>query len=62
MQIEDPDPALMTGRALTVTVTLAVLLQPEPFVPVIVYVVVADGLAVTVDPVVEDSPVAGDQL
>jgi hypothetical protein len=33
-----------------------------PLVPVIVYVVVVDGFAVTVDPVVLDKPVAGDQV
>jgi hypothetical protein len=37
------------------------LLHPA-VVPVTVYVVVAAGLAVTVAPVVADSPVAGDQL
>ena len=49
------------GNGFTVTVTVAVLLHPA-VVPVTVYVVVAPGLAVTVAPVVADSPVAGDQL
>ena len=35
------------------------MVQPFPFVPVTVYVVVVGGLAVTVAPVVEDNPVAG---
>lgn len=38
------------GAAFTATVTVAVLLQPGPFVPVTVYVVVADGLTVTDEP------------
>ena len=46
---------------MTVTVTFAVLAQPVVgAVPVTVYVVVAVGLAETVAPEVEDSPVAGD--
>jgi uncharacterized membrane protein YgaE (UPF0421/DUF939 family) len=45
----------------TVTVTVPLLVQPA-VVPVTVYVVVLAGLAVTVAPVVEDNPVAGDQV
>jgi len=50
------------GLGLTVTVAVAVEVQPAAEVPVIVYVVVAAGLAVTLEPVVADKPVAGDQL
>jgi hypothetical protein len=49
------------GKGFTVTVTCAVPVQPL-VVPVTVYVVVAVGFAVTVDPVVGDKPVAGLQL
>ena len=56
-----PEPALTTGVVFTVTVTLALLLQPL-VVPVTVYVVVVDGFAVTLAPVVAESPVEGDQL
>ena len=37
-------------------------MHPFTSVPVTVYVVVEVGLAVTVEPVVELSPVAGDQM
>lgn len=50
-----------TGFGFTVTTDVAVPVQP-PVVPVTVYVVVEDGFAVTVLPVVAESPVAGDQL
>jgi hypothetical protein len=44
------------------TVTVAVVtVEQVPEVPVIVYTVVLDGLAVTLDPDVELSPVPGDQ-
>ena len=43
---------------LLVTVAVPLLLQP-PVVPVTVYMVVADGDAVTVVPTVADKPVAG---
>ena len=36
LQIATFDPALIAGSAFTVTVTEAVLLQPDPFVPVTV--------------------------
>lgn len=47
----------MTGY--TFTVTVAVPEQPPTVVPVTVYVVVTDGLAFTLAPVVLDNPVAG---
>src|SRR5262249_25466852 len=47
---------------LTVTVTCAVAVQPFASVAVTVYVVVDDGLADTLAPVVLLSPVAGDQV
>lgn len=52
---------LTAGAPPTVTVTLAVLVQPA-VVPVTVYVVVVAGEAVTLGPVVGDSPVVGLQL
>ena len=50
-----------TVIGLTVTVSLAVLIQPVPSVDVAVtvYIVVILGLAVTVEPVVADNPVEG---
>lgn len=42
---------VMFGKELTVTVTVFVFLQPYELVPVTVYVVVVEGLAITVDPV-----------
>lgn len=56
-----PELTVTTGNGVTVTVEVAVLLQPE-VVPVIVYVVVEDGFAVTLAPVVDDSPVEGDHV
>jgi hypothetical protein len=55
------EPPLITGVVLTVTVTVAVLVQPAADVPVTVYVVVDAGFALTVAPVVADKPVEGDQ-
>jgi hypothetical protein len=53
----------MVGNGLTVTATVAVLLQPvTPLVPVTVYVVFEAGFAVTVAPVVADKPVEGDHV
>ena len=52
---------LMTGVGFTVTVAVVVLVHP-PVVPVMVYVVVVAGLAVTLDPVVALNPVAGLQV
>jgi hypothetical protein len=51
----------ITGALLTVTVAIAELVHAVAvLVPVIVYVVVAEGFAVTVAPVDVLSPVAGD--
>ena len=51
----------ITGALLTVTVDVVELKQVvDVLVPVIVYVVVAVGFAVTVAPVVALNPVAGD--
>jgi hypothetical protein len=50
------------GKELTETVTVALFVHPFPSVPVTVYVVVVAGLATTVEPEVEDRPVAGVQL
>lgn len=55
-----PAPVTVTaGSGLTVTTIEAVLEQLLPFVPVMVYVVVAIGFAVTEAPFVELNPVAG---
>ena len=53
---------LMVGNGLTVTVAVVVPTQPAAEVPVMVYVVVEAGLAVTLAPVVALKPVAGDQV
>jgi hypothetical protein len=57
-----PADAETVGSGFTVTVTLAVFVQPAALLPVTVYVVVAEGFAVTVAPLVLLSPVAGLQL
>ena len=62
LQIATPAPALIVGSAFTVTVTVAVLEHPVAPVPFIEYVVVTEGLAVTVDPVVAERPPDGDHL
>jgi len=58
LQIVTFEPPL-TGTVFTVTVVLAADLQPFTSVPVTVYVVVEEGLAVTGVPVVAESPVDG---
>ena len=58
-QIGELLPAVGVGNEFTVTVTVAVLVQPAAVVPVTVYVIVEVGLAVTVAPVVDDKLVAG---
>jgi hypothetical protein len=55
------DPALTVGVAFTDTTLVAVPLQPA-VVPVTVNVVVGVGVAVTLDPVVAESPVDGDHV
>ena len=50
------------GKGFTVTIDVAVAVHPATEVPVIVYVVVTAGLAVTEAPVVALNPVAGVQL
>ena len=56
-------PAMLAeGSGLTVTVLLAVLVAPRPSVTDTVYVVVELGVAITVPPLLEDSPVDGLQL
>ena len=56
-------PAIVhVGFGLTVTVTVAVEVHPAALVPVIVYVVVDAGFAVTLAPVVALNPVAGDHV
>ena len=52
----------MTGSGFTFTVTCVDAVQPLLSVPVTVYVEVEEGFAVTVEPVVALSPVAGDQM
>ena len=49
------------GMGLTVTVVTILFPQP-PLIPVIVYVVVADGLAVIIVPVLALNAIFGDQL
>jgi hypothetical protein len=67
MPVEEPehivteDPALTEGVAFTDTTLVAVPLQ-LPVVPVTVYVVVVVGVAVTLAPVVAESPVDGDHV
>jgi hypothetical protein len=61
LQIATPAPALMMGKVFTVTVVVAAPLHPA-VVPVIVYVVVPIGFAITVAPVVADNPVPGDHV
>ena len=53
---------VIVGNGKIVTTAVAVFKQPFTPVPVIVYVVVVVGFAVTLAPVVALSPVLGDQL
>ena len=57
----DADVTEITGSGFTFTATCVDAVQPLLSVPVTVYVEVEDGFAVTVEPVVALSPVAGDQ-
>ncbi len=50
---------LIVGNGFIVTVRVLVLVQPLASVPTTVYVVVEEGFADTVEPVVEDNPVEG---
>ena len=59
MQIVSFGPASAGGEGLTVTVTVEVFEHKDKSVPVIVYVVILVGFAVTVVPVVELNPAAG---
>ena len=52
----------IVGNVKTVTTAVAVFKHPLTEVPVIVYVVVVVGFAVTLAPVVALNPVLGDQL
>jgi hypothetical protein len=53
------EPPLILGKEFTVTVTVDLLVQPNAFVPVTVYVVVVVGDATGLAQVVQDNPVAG---
>ena len=54
-------PSIPPG-AVTSTVTCALAVSPNEFVPMTVYVVVSEGVATTEAPVVELSPVDGDHV
>ena len=54
-----PGTAVTVGIPFTAIARVAVAEQPAALVPVTVYVVVTDGVTVTGEPVVADSPVAG---
>ncbi len=60
--VAPPVIAATVGMVATVIETLEVLLQPLVSIPVTVYVVVTEGLAVTDAPVPADKEVAGSQL
>jgi hypothetical protein len=55
-------PPFTIGRGFTVTTTASVAVHPKGLVAVTVYVVVEDGFAVTLEPLVPLKPVAGDQV
>ena len=55
-------PALTTGSSVTVIFTSAESTQPPALVPTNVYLVVLAGLAVTLEPVLVESPEDGSQL
>lgn len=56
------DAIVTVGKVLTVTVFMVLLIQPLMSVPVIVYVVVADGVQTTVGPLVIFNAVDGIQV
>ena len=60
--LADTGVTVSTGVGLTVMVCVVVPVHPAPLVPVTVNVVVDDGAAVTVAPVVALNPVDGAQL
>ncbi len=62
LQIAGGGVTVITGRGLTVTVTCVEAVHPLLSVPVTVYVVVEDGLAVTGEPVEALKFVDGVQL
>ena len=53
---------LHDGSGFTVTVVIACAVQPVPAVPIIVYVIVAPGLAITLAALVAFNPVEGDHV
>lgn len=61
MQMDCEGETVITGNGSTISVTIVEFVHPLLFVPVTVYVDVVVGNAVTEEPVVELSPVAGDQ-
>lgn len=56
------DATVIVGVGLTVTVDVAAVVHPAADEPVMVYEVVLDGEAVTVEPVEALRPVEGDQV
>ena len=52
---------VIVGMFFTVMVLLVVFTHPSPDVPVMLYVVVISGCAITDEPIVADRPVAGAQ-
>jgi len=59
LQIGEGVVTAITGFWLTVTMTIEVAMQPLPLIPVVVYVVVVVGLAVTDAPLVALNPIDG---
>ena len=62
LQIADGVGTVIVGVGFTVTVTVVLPEHPLKLIPVIVYVVVTKGLAVTIDPDVALNPVDGVQV
>ena len=54
--------AVIVGGGFTTTATVVVFIQPLPSVPVMLYVELIVGLAVTDEPVVALNPVEGVQV
>jgi len=59
LHIAVPAPALTAGVGFTLIVNVALFVHPDRLLPVTVYTVVARGLAVAADAVVDDNPAAG---